>query len=233
MTFPDLSSVNLDLLGYWYAALVGVFVPIAAVIQARTTPPTRSRQKVKHRLKSSFITIGFTLLALYVARGEWINVYRRPALNVTNILASLGTLVAALVIAEVMLTTRTPEQIRRLWVNQILPRNREQRIVWVFTSIVAGVCEEIVFRGVLFILIAAITNSVVIGALASAVSFAIGHAKQGRKSVIFIGAIALVFQGLVIVSASLWPAMAVHSLYNIIRGLRASRALENVTRLPA
>jgi len=233
MTFPDLSSVNLDLLGYWYVALVGIFVPIAAVIQARTTPPTRSRQKVKQRLKNSLMTIAFTFLALYVAREEWISVYRRPALNITNVLASLGTLVAALVIAELLLTTRTPEQRRRLWVNQIIPRNREERAVWIFSSTVAGVCEEIVYRGVLFILIAAITGSVVVGALASAVSFALAHAKQGRKSVIFIGAVALVFQGLVIVSASLWPAMAVHSLYNIIRGFRASRALEDLNRLPA
>jgi membrane protease YdiL (CAAX protease family) len=217
----------------WFAVLAGVFIPFTAVVQARAAKSTRSRQKIKQRLKNTLLMIAFAALAYYVAGEQGIYLFSRPVISPTVAAASLGSLVAALVLAEVLLTTRSEEAKRRLWVNQIIPRTPRERVVWVFSSIVAGITEEMVFRGVLFVLLAAITGSILVGALASALAFAVAHAKQGRRTVIFVGAIALVFQGLAVLSSSLIPAMAVHAIYNIVRGLRASRALGELSRLPA
>jgi membrane protease YdiL (CAAX protease family) len=217
----------------WFAGLAGVFIPFTAVVQARSKKGRRSRQKIRQRLKHMLMFIGFAALAYYVAGQQGISLFSRPAMSTPVAAASLGSLIAALVLAELLLTTRTEEEKRKLWVNQIIPRTPIERVVWVLSSVVAGVTEEIVFRGVLFVLITAMSGSMIIGALASAVSFAVAHVKQGRTSMVFIGAIALVFQGLAVLSGSLLPAMAVHAVYNIIRGLRASRALGELNRLPA
>jgi len=48
--------------------------------------------------------------------------------------------------------------------------------------------------------------------------FAVAHAVQGFKAIPLIAAIALVFHGLVLLTGSLYVAMAVHFLYDAIAG---------------
>jgi membrane protease YdiL (CAAX protease family) len=46
----------------------------------------------------------------------------------------------------------------------------------------------------------------------------------------FILGIALLFQWLVIYSGSLIPAMMIHAVYNIVRGFRAGRGVEELEK---
>jgi membrane protease YdiL (CAAX protease family) len=146
------------------------------------------------------------------------------------VLVSLSILAGTLILAELLLMARSPEERRKLWVRQIIPRDDAERIVWVISSCIAGATEEIIFRGVLFALIASVTRSIVFASITSAVVFALAHYRQGWRSMFFILGIALLFQWLVIYSGSLIPAMIIHAVYNIVRGFRAGRGVEELEK---
>ena len=96
---------------------------------------------------------------------------------------------------------------------------RAERAWWLIVSLLAGVGEEVTWRGVQTALLVPVVGSYWIAALLSGVSFALAHAVQGWKSVVGILGFALGFQVLVVASGSLYVAMAVHVAYDITAGL--------------
>ncbi|HKQ98989.1 MAG TPA: CPBP family intramembrane glutamic endopeptidase, partial [Candidatus Polarisedimenticolia bacterium] len=54
-------------------------------------------------------------------------------------------------------------------------------------------------------------------------AFALAHAVQGRKSALMIFVLALVLHGLVRVTGSLLPAMAVHLIFDVVAVLGIAR----------
>jgi membrane protease YdiL (CAAX protease family) len=203
-----------------------VLIPIAVVRSARRTPaPTESHQRITQRLRNVVFLIVIAVIALAVAWRDNISLFPPIRVTATLVALSVAILIGVLALAEALLIARSPEERRNLWVRQIIPRNNAERVVWIISSAAAGVTEEIIFRGVLFALLVALTSSVAAGALISAVVFAVAHFRQGWQSMIFIFGIALLFQWLVIFTASLVPAMVIHAIYNMIRGLRASRGM--------
>jgi membrane protease YdiL (CAAX protease family) len=113
------------------------------------------------------------------------------------------------------------------------PATRRERNMWVALSLSAGIGEELVWRGVLPALIAAVTGNFAIGIGLSIVSFALAHAIQGLRSVLAIAAIAGVFHILVFVSGSLYVAMIVHFVYDVIAGFTYARFARELGLLPS
>ena len=226
MSFPDPSNVRIDPLGWLFVLVVGALIPIAALRSARRAPLSETHQKITQRLRTVVVLVLLACVALFVAYRDNISLFQGFTWTTSLIALSAAILVGVVALAEALLMVRSPEERRKLWVRQIIPRNNAERAVWVVSSIAAGATEEIIFRGVFFALVAAITRSIAAGAVISAIVFALAHFRQGWKSMAFIPAIALLFQWLIIYSGSLVPAMIVHAVYNIVRGLRASAALE-------
>lgn len=100
-------------------------------------------------------------------------------------------------------------------------------------SLSAGIGEELVWRGVLPALIAAVTGSFAMGVGLSVVSFALAHAIQGLRSVLAIAAIAVAFHALVFISGSLYVAMVVHFIYDVIAGFTYARFARELGLLPS
>jgi membrane protease YdiL (CAAX protease family) len=100
-----------------------------------------------------------------------------------------------------------------------MPRDGQERALWLASSIAAGISEELVYRGVLTTLLARMTGSVAGAALLSAAVFAVSHYMQGWRSMAIIFGMALLFQSLVWYSGSLYVPMAVHALYDVAAGL--------------
>lgn len=221
-------KAQIDAFGIWFVVLMLVTLPIAVIRAARTQKPAVvSRQRISQRLKTVFALVVLAAMALGVAWRDHIELF--PPIQVTGKIVALSIviLLGTIALAEALLQARSPEGRTELWVRQIIPQNNAERFVWLISSTVAGVTEEIIFRGVLFAVLVAVTSSVGLSALISALVFAIGHARQGWKSMVFIFGIALLFQWLVIYAASLVPAMIIHAIYNIVRGLRASYAMKD------
>jgi membrane protease YdiL (CAAX protease family) len=103
-------------------------------------------------------------------------------------------------------------------VHLFMPETVKERAWWVLLSTLAGIGEEITWRGVQTALLAYMTGSFVAGAALSAISFGLAHSIQGWKSAALIAVFALGFQSVVWISGSLYVAMLVHALYDITAG---------------
>ena len=100
-----------------------------------------------------------------------------------------------------------------------MPDTAAQRAWWIAVSVLAGVGEEITWRGVQTALLIALTGSYWTAALASAISFGVLHFVQGWKSAPIIVFFALGSASIAWVSGCLYFAMAVHVAYDITAGL--------------
>jgi uncharacterized protein len=101
----------------------------------------------------------------------------------------------------------------------LLPQTSLELLLWLVLSIVAGVCEEAVFRGYLLRQFSAFTHSVPAGILISAVAFAATHAYQGLSRASVIGVTAVLSGMFVRWCGTVRPAMFAHTLQDAIAPL--------------
>jgi len=96
----------------------------------------------------------------------------------------------------------------------IVPRTSAElrRFGWV--SLAAGVCEEIVYRGLLLTALVGLWPAV----LLSSVAFGIGHAYQGASGILRTGLVGLVLALGLVFSGSLLVVMLMHAVLDIVQG---------------
>ena len=219
----DTLTTRLDVSGLAFAFIVCILLPLAAIRSARRTPSEVVNARMSQRLRTVVILVALAAIAMVVADRNDITLFPPHRHAASHVTLGAAVLLVILALAELQLRSSTIEERRRLWARQLIPKTSAGRIVWMMSAILAGATEEIIFRGVLFALLVALTGNVTLAAALSAGAFALAHYRQGWKNMGFIAAIALLFQWLVIATASLVPAIAVHAVYNIARGVRASR----------
>jgi membrane protease YdiL (CAAX protease family) len=104
-------------------------------------------------------------------------------------------------------------------VSLYMPRDAQERAWWIAVSLLAGIGEEITWRGVQTQLLVPIVGTYAVAALLSALSFGGTHFVQGWRSVLVIAVFALGFQAIVWASGGLYVAMLVHVAYDVTAGL--------------
>jgi membrane protease YdiL (CAAX protease family) len=104
-----------------------------------------------------------------------------------------------------------------------MPQTREENGWWVVFSILAGVTEELTWRGVQVQLLTRLTGSLPLAATICCLTFGIGHIAQGWKWALATVGFAAVFQVLVVVTGSLYVAMAVHIVVDLVAGFYTAR----------
>lgn len=94
----------------------------------------------------------------------------------------------------------------------LIPQDTVGRVVWVFVSITAGVCEETMFRGYLMtrLRILGKTQSWIIPTAISALAFGICHSYQGIPGMIVLTVYGVLFSLLYIRTGSIWPGIIAH-----------------------
>jgi membrane protease YdiL (CAAX protease family) len=99
----------------------------------------------------------------------------------------------------------------------MLPRTPVERRLFTMVSITAGVCEELVFRGFLIALLAALVPAapVWVCALAAAVVFGLAHLYQGAVGVVTTFVMGLVLGALYVISGSLLAPILVHAMVDL------------------
>lgn len=102
---------------------------------------------------------------------------------------------------------------------ELLPKSRREKSVFVVLSLVAGVGEEIAFRGFLIPALTLVFGWSWGAALLSSATFGLLHAYQGWLGVIRTAVLGLILGGCFIVSGSLWPAILAHAILDILVGL--------------
>jgi membrane protease YdiL (CAAX protease family) len=101
----------------------------------------------------------------------------------------------------------------------MFPQSHLEIVLWVLTSMTAGICEEIIFRGYFQRQFIAWTSNVPTGVLLSAAVFGAGHVYQSGKSAIIIAVYGLLFGILAEMRKSLRPGMMTHAWHDGLVGL--------------
>ena len=220
--FPEDARIGLP--GSYHLLVFGVLLPAMVVrnyrkLVGKTMPwPDRMR----HFQTTSLMLTLFTVLSLLVAKVEWIDLFRFDAARLPQGLVAGVVMYAAAVLFMRPRWRKAVERRARV-VHLFMPSNATERGWWVLVSFLAGIGEEITWRGVQTALLVALTGNYWIATALSAVSFGLAHYIQGWKSAAVITVFALGFQVVVFLSGSLYVAMAVHVAYDITAGLNYGR----------
>jgi membrane protease YdiL (CAAX protease family) len=113
---------------------------------------------------------------------------------------------------------------------QLLPRTPGERLGFAGLSVIAGLGEEIVFRGYALPVLAGVTGVVTAGVLTS-VAFGILHAYQGLLGMIRTAVLGGLLAWGFVAAGSIWPVAAAHAVLDLLGGLVLAERL--MTRDPA
>ena len=100
----------------------------------------------------------------------------------------------------------------------VLPHSQSELAWFVALSLSAGFCEEFIFRGY-FIWAFRPALGLWGAAALSVVVFAAAHTYQGARGIVTTGVAGALFTAVVLVFGSLWPAIALHALFDAGQGL--------------
>ena len=103
--------------------------------------------------------------------------------------------------------------------DQLLPHTRTERIAFVFVSLTAGICEEVVFRGFLIAALTPAFGNIVPAVVASCVLFGVLHSYQGIIGGVRAGILGFALAIPYAVTGSLLPSMIAHTLIDVVAGL--------------
>ena len=120
-----------------------------------------------------------------------------------------------------LLGMRNPSQIgevKRL-ANMLGPQSGASMAMFIAVSCVAGLVEEILFRGYLQRQISALSGNVYVGLVASAILFGLGHGYEGARRMVLIAVLGLMFGVLALLRKSLRPGMMAHALFDSLQGV--------------
>ncbi len=215
--FPPL--MHPGLLGWFHVLFIGVWIPLRVAQKRHSFLPKDG--PLPDRAKFFRVTmIALTFLtgfSVFVAWREGVLLF--PTAWPPWYACVVGVMFYFVAVVFMRPRWRKAVVERRRVVHLFMPQTGAERVSWMVVSTMAGVGEEITWRGVQFALIGGITGDAWSAAVLTSISFGVGHMIQGWKSSALIGLFALGFHGLVWLSGSLYVAMGVHVAYDITAGL--------------
>jgi len=103
-------------------------------------------------------------------------------------------------------------------VASLLPQSLLEILIWIGTSITAGICEEMAFRGYVQRQFHALTGSVAVAVLGQGLVFGLFHFYQGWKNVIVICVLGVLFGALAAWRRNLRANIIVHAWSDVWEG---------------
>jgi membrane protease YdiL (CAAX protease family) len=99
----------------------------------------------------------------------------------------------------------------------ILPLTGEERSWWIFVSLTAGICEEILYRGFLihYFFSASFHVGLLRAVIISCVIFGAAHLYQGAAGVISTAILGLIFSAIFLTTGTLVMPMILHALIDL------------------
>jgi membrane protease YdiL (CAAX protease family) len=108
---------------------------------------------------------------------------------------------------------------------KIMPRSARETFVYAALSLTAGISEEFIYRGFVFMafvrMIVNYASPIWIAAILSSIWFALAHLYQGRRGLITTFVVGLIFVSTRIWTGSLIPAMTAHAAMDLAIGILA------------
>jgi membrane protease YdiL (CAAX protease family) len=208
----------------FHLVFFGVILPLAVFrMHRRMVKGAKGVPDPKTHFRGATVELAALMtLSLLVARATRIDVL---AFDRTKLLPGLAAGAAMYVVAVLWMRPKWRRAVekRAPIVRLFMPRNAGERAWWIAVSVLAGIGEEITWRGVQTQLLVPIVGAYAVAALLSAISFGGAHFLQGWRSCLVIVFFALGFQAVVWASGSLFVAMAVHVAYDVTAGITYGR----------
>jgi membrane protease YdiL (CAAX protease family) len=206
--------------GFSHLFFFCLLLPWAAVQSARrlaTRPYPQRRKFFAAVLLQHFLFVGLSLAVAWV-EGIPLNDWPKNIGFSIMIAAFFLGAIVSIMIPHWKQNVLTRE--RKVYL--FMPRGATEKSLWVLISLVAGIGEEIIYRGVTWTLFTRLTGSIWLAAVIASIVFAFSHYMQGWKSMLAIFGFALIFHIIVWLTGSLLPAMFVHFLYDLTAGMTYS-----------
>lgn len=176
------------------------------------------------------VTIAMTWAFTGVVAALWV-AYRRPwtalhlvAVRPLGLALGLGlsVLYAGAMWAQMRALFARPDgraRFRRAFAraSAMLPRTAGERWGFALTALTAGICEEVLYRGYVMWFCAVWTGPIAAVVLSSAL-FGAGHLYLGATHVVRAGLVGLVLATIVVATGSLWPAIILHAVIDLVAG---------------
>jgi len=118
--------------------------------------------------------------------------------------------------------TKIKEQMGAL--SNLAPQTRAENQLFGMVAITAGVCEEILYRGLLLATLVPLVGMWPAVAISSLI-FGVGHAYQGISGIAKTGLAGLVLALLTVFSGSLFTAIVIHAVVDLASGRIMGKAL--------
>lgn len=180
-------------------------------------PPTEPYPTRHEIWQATFLSLSVMLfIAIWAASSFEYRWYALPQNGTLTLLASLLALFLLLGLYRIVRRSRTMDERRQLFVFDMVAQTPREWWIKIGLAIMAGLGEELAYRGVGMQILWYMTDNPWLSALLLSAAFAMAHVVQGPKSTLFIGLIALLMHGLVYATGSLWGAIAVHILYDLV-----------------
>ena len=213
-------------IGWYHLLFFGVVIPLAAIRSEKRIGDRPLPTRRRHFIGTTVTLWLMTALSLLTAWAQAIDLFPARLPNPGGVVAG-GVM---LVVAIVFMRPRWRKAVERRTriVHLFMPRDRTERLLWVLVAASAGFGEEITWRGVQPTLLASLIGHPVVAAALVAVTFGIGHMVQGWRSAAIIVVFAASFQTVVWLSGSLYVAMAVHFIYDVVAGMTYGRLGEEL-----
>ncbi|HEV8434983.1 MAG TPA: CPBP family intramembrane glutamic endopeptidase [Thermoanaerobaculia bacterium] len=209
--------MRIDGFGSGFLLIIGVAIPYLAW---KTSQRFRGEELPMPRNQFFFQTAIFQVViygfALVAASTNAIRLRLLPTVWWKS-WPALALLLLALALLKFAWPSREDGEKRRLYA--ILPHDRHELGPYLVLCVVAGIAEEVIYRGVAYRLLLRLGISMWIAAAILSVIFALAHSVQGWRSTIVIGAIAAGFHFTVIYSGGLLPAIVAHFAYDAVAGI--------------
>jgi CAAX protease family protein len=113
---------------------------------------------------------------------------------------------------------------------KIMPRSRTETLVYTALALTAGLSEEFIYRGFVFMaFMHALVNYVSpiwIAAVLSSIWFSVAHLYQGRRGLITTFVVGMIFVSARIWTASLLPSVTAHAAMDLTVGICACKLLQ-------
>jgi len=103
-------------------------------------------------------------------------------------------------------------------VDSLLPQSLVEILIWIATSITAGICEEMVFRGFLQRQLHALSGNIAIAVLGQGFIFGLFHSYQGWRKVVVISVLGILYGALAAWRRNLRVNIVAHAFTDVWEG---------------
>lgn len=209
--------------GHAFTALLVVVIPLLAWRLKRKFDAGRGPENPSEFLPSlAFQLVGLLFLVNFTI---WMERVRVPAEWPATRGWFLGGILMLIPVVA-LLRRRSVQSVksRRIRVRSLGPRSRTDLPIWLLISALAGIAEELAWRGVLPELLARYGVKGDGPYVLSCLSFAFAHLRYGAQGVLMTLLLGALFQMVVIAGQSLFPAMFLHAAINVAVGVAAIRS---------